>query len=159
LLQLRTRVGRKDKRSIIGLKMRLNLPIVSALVLLTSCSSTGVVPMDHGTYMISKTSAACGFRTAEGTKADLYVEANQYCSTKSQEVSTIQMTGYDGVIGQRCASAALTFRCVASNSAQDAEIDARLRQDQQQDRINNQSDMQSMPRPIVVPTTTVNVNR
>lgn len=139
--------------------MNFNVSTTSAVLFLTGCASTGIVPMDHGTYMVSKTSAACGFRTANGTKADLYVEANRFCLMKGLEVSTIHVTGYDGVIGQRCASAALTFRCVASSTAQDTEIDARLRQDQQQDRINNQGDMQSMPRPIVVPApSALNVN-
>lgn len=137
--------------------MKSNLAHMSALLFLTGCSSTGIIPMDRGRYMVSKTSAACGFRTAEGTEADLYIEANQFCSAKSQEVSTIQINGYDGVIGQRCASASLTFRCVALDSPQDAQTDARLRQDRQQDRVNNQGDMQSMPRPIVVRVPTVNV--
>ena len=48
---------------------------VGIVFLLSACSSTGVVPMDKDTYMVSKRSAQVGFGPANGAKADLYDEA------------------------------------------------------------------------------------
>jgi len=119
-------------------------------MLLVACASTGVVPMDRDSFMISKTSPACGFRSAAGTRADIYAEANQFCSARRQEVSTISSTGQDGIIGARCANAELVFRCV-NPGTMDARADERLRQDARQDRQNNQIDMLVTPRPVFVP--------
>ena len=85
-------------------------------MLLVACASTGVVPMDRDSFMILKASPACGFRSAAGTRADIYAEANQFCSARRQEVSTISSTGQDGIIGARCANAELVFRCVNSGT-------------------------------------------
>src|SRR5438309_7057323 len=41
------------------------------------CSSTGIVPMDRDTYMVSKRSAQVGFGPPLGVKADVYEEANR----------------------------------------------------------------------------------
>jgi hypothetical protein len=89
--------------------------------------------------MISKTSAACGFRSAAGTKADIYAEANQFCASRHQQVSTISSTGQDGVIGARCASAELLFRCVDPGVI-DARSEERLRQDVARERATNPND-------------------
>ena len=85
--------------------------ILSALFII-SCTSTGVVPIGSGTYMISKKAAGCGFSSAEGTKADLYIEANQYCMQNQKQLETVNVVTRDGVPFVRCASAELQFRCV-----------------------------------------------
>ena len=46
------------------------------MFILVGCSSTGVVPMDSGTYMIAKRSAQVGFGPPDGVKADVYSELN-----------------------------------------------------------------------------------
>lgn len=85
--------------------------LLLALLVVTGCS-TGVVPMGQGTYLLTKKSAGCGFSSAEGTKSDLYVEANEFCKIKQKEVKTVEVVARDGVPFVRCASAELQFQCV-----------------------------------------------
>jgi len=87
------------------------------LLLLTGCFSTGVVPMGQNHYSISKTSSACGFRDAGGVRADVYKEMNEYCTTKSLYPEVISIEALDGVLGRRCASATVEFRCVHQTEA------------------------------------------
>ncbi|RYY02755.1 MAG: hypothetical protein EOO53_10960 [Gammaproteobacteria bacterium] len=86
--------------------------VLSVTLLLTACSSTGVVPIGNSTYILSKKSAGCGFSSAEGTKSDLYVEANAYCEKQNKEIEAVIVNARDGVPFVRCASAELQFRCV-----------------------------------------------
>lgn len=92
--------------------MKILFPALSSLLFLTACMSTGPVPMGQNQYSISKTSKACGFRDAGGVKADIYEEMNEFCAKQQKvpEVTAIQAN--DGVIGIRCASATVEFRCV-----------------------------------------------
>ena len=87
------------------------LILIGALFLF-GCSSTGVVPMGQNLYTISKTSVACGFRDAGGVKADLFQEMSSFCSTKNKSPEVVTIEALDGVIGKRCASATIEFRCV-----------------------------------------------
>ena len=87
------------------------------LLLLVSCASTGPVPMGQNHYTISKTSPACGFRDAGGVKADIFQEINGFCTAKKLFPEVITIEALDGVIGQRCASATVEFRCVTSASS------------------------------------------
>lgn len=81
------------------------------------CASTGPVPMGPNKYTISKTSPACGFRDAGGTKADLMQEIAQFCMEKGMEPEPTSIETVDGVLGRRCASATIEFRCVQAASA------------------------------------------
>jgi hypothetical protein len=67
--------------------------------------------MGQGLYMDAKTSPACGFRSADGTKADLFREADAFCTARKQEMSIVDVEARDGIIGVRCASAEVHFRC------------------------------------------------
>lgn len=89
--------------------------VVLALVL-TGCASSGVVHIGQGTYMLSKKSAGCGFSSAEGTKADLYIEANAFCTEQRKQLETVNAIARDGVPFVRCASAEIQFRCVDAPS-------------------------------------------
>lgn len=64
---------------------------VFSIVLFTACSSTGVVPMDKGTYMIGKRSVQIGFGPPSGVKADVYKEANEFCAQKQKMVKTLNL--------------------------------------------------------------------
>ena len=81
------------------------------ILALTACSSTGVVPMDKGTYMVSKRSAQIGLGPADGPKADIYSEANVYCAKQEKAVETVALDMTNSGLGQP-ASASLQFRCV-----------------------------------------------
>lgn len=88
--------------------------IISFLLFITlaGCASTGVVPMGQNQYSISKTSPACGFRDAGGVRADLYREMSGFCATKNLYPEVVTIEALDGIIGRRCASATIEFRCV-----------------------------------------------
>nr|AQQ74495.1 hypothetical protein [uncultured bacterium] len=84
---------------------------IAIVALLAGCS-TGVVQVDKDTYMISEKAAGCGFATAGGQEADAYKKANEYCSSRGQQVEIVSTTAKDGVPFARCASANVKFRCV-----------------------------------------------
>lgn len=65
--------------------------LVLFTLFLTACSSTGVIPMDDGIYMIAKRSAQVGFGPPDGVKADVYIEANQFCDKKNKKVKTVKL--------------------------------------------------------------------
>ena len=65
--------------------------IIFVILLFTACSSTGVVPMDKGTYMIAKRSAQVGFGPPTAVKADVYKEANEFCAKKQKVVKTLNL--------------------------------------------------------------------
>jgi hypothetical protein len=50
--------------------------IIILILILSGCGSTGVVPMDKGTYMVADMAAGRGFSTADGPKASVYRQAN-----------------------------------------------------------------------------------
>lgn len=86
---------------------------VAALSLtLVGCASTGVVPADRGTYMISKQSAAGVFGTPDGVRADIYVEANEYCARTGNAVETVSIEAKPAIPFVRQGSALLYFKCV-----------------------------------------------
>lgn len=82
-----------------------------SILLATGCASTGIVPMDGDTYMISKRSAQVGFGPPVAAKAEIYKQANTFCAAKGQKVETVKYEGIDSGFG-RPASASLQFRCV-----------------------------------------------
>ena len=84
--------------------------IIFSFVFLGACSSTGVIPMDSGTYMIGKRSAQMGFGPPEGTKADVYIEANDFCKKQGKGVETIKLDVTNSGFA-RPGNVSLTFRC------------------------------------------------
>lgn len=78
---------------------------------LAACSSTGIVPMDGETYMVSKRSAQVGFGPAVGAKADIYREANDFCAKQNKKVKTVSLEMTDSGFA-RPASASLQFQCM-----------------------------------------------
>ena len=91
-----------------------NIPSFLAAASLVACASTGPVPMGQNLYSVSKTSAACGFRDAGGVRADLFQEMNEFCTAKKLFPELVTIEALDGVIGRRCASATIEFRCVTA---------------------------------------------
>lgn len=76
------------------------------------CSSTGIVPMDKDIYMISKREAQIGFGPADGAKAYVYRQANEFCAKQNKKVETVNLNMTNSGFG-RPASASLEFRCVS----------------------------------------------
>lgn len=83
-----------------------------ALALLVSaCASSGVIPMDKGTYLITKRSTQVGTGTPVGTKSKVYAEANAFCAADGLALETVNLA----VNASRVAhpgSVELQFRCV-----------------------------------------------
>jgi hypothetical protein len=85
-------------------------------LILTGCSSTGVVPTGPDTYMLAKRSLAPGATGAEVT-ADLYREANAFCAEEKKQLLTVNVTAQDYRPFVRLANSKLEFRCVAEGVA------------------------------------------
>jgi hypothetical protein len=73
--------------------------------------------MGQNLYTVSKTSPACGFKDAGGVKADLFQEMSAFCASKNLSPEVVTIEGLDGVIGKRCASATIEFRCVTTEQS------------------------------------------
>lgn len=77
-----------------------------------ACASTGVVPMDKGTYLIAKKSAQIGFGPPIGIKGEAYTEANEFCAKEGKVVETVKLEETNAGLA-RSAAVSLEFRCVA----------------------------------------------
>ena len=80
-------------------------------LMLAGCQSTGVVPIDHDSYMIGKKDGSPGIGVSLTNKAEVYREANVFCREKSLEVKTLYVTTTPAMPG-RLGSTELQFRCV-----------------------------------------------
>jgi hypothetical protein len=83
--------------------------ILIVCLALTACS-TGIVPMDEGTYMIGKDGGV--LVSQESTKAYVYSEANAFCAERSMVVETIKVETRGPIPFVRPAQAQLQFKCV-----------------------------------------------
>lgn len=97
----------------INLKMKVLL--ILTILLVSACSSSGVVSVGEDTFLITEKAAGCGFSSAEGTKVDVYIKANAHCASLNKDLVTVNITARDGVPLVRCASAELEFKCVDKN--------------------------------------------
>lgn len=91
--------------------MKKTLALVVGPLILSGCASSGVVPMDKGTFLITKRSMQVGTGSPVGTKSKVYAEANAFCESKGLAVETVNLD----VSSSRVAhpgSVALQFRCV-----------------------------------------------
>lgn len=85
---------------------------LALLFSLVACASTGVVPMDKDTYLIAKKSAQVGFGPPIGVKAEVYVEANEFCGRQNKAVETVALDLTNSGFA-RSAAVSLQFRCIA----------------------------------------------
>ena len=97
--------GRKMKHHII--------PIITIVILLTGCASTGVIPMSQDSYYIGKKDGSPGLGVSLSNKAKVYKEAYAFCSKKGLEVYVLRETVTPAAIG-RLGSTELHFKCVAT---------------------------------------------
>ena len=81
------------------------------LILLCSCASTGVVPLGQDTFMIGKKDGTPGLGVSLSNQADVYKEANAFCSTKNMQVETLNLI-VTPAAPARLGSAELHFKCV-----------------------------------------------
>jgi len=84
----------------------------SMLTLLASaCASTGIVPADRDTYIVSERGPTVGISRPVRQTASVYKQANEFCGKQNKQVETVNLDQLDSGIG-RPASATLQFRCV-----------------------------------------------
>lgn len=87
------------------------LQSVLCVAALAGCASSGVVQTNANEYMLAKSSAGGMFVSGESVKADLYIEANEFCSKRGMVVETIAAEGKNAIPFARTSSASLNFRC------------------------------------------------
>lgn len=92
-----------------------NLFIILFVLSISACQSTGVIPMDHGTYMIGKKDGSPGLGVSLSNKAEVYKEANAFCHEKGLVVEAIKVTVSPAKLA-KLGSTELEFKCVASAS-------------------------------------------
>lgn len=85
---------------------------LAALPVLSGCASTGIIPVGDGVFMISKQSAAGIFGTPAGVEADIYRQANAFCTARHQVLQTVDVQTQNAVPFAHEGSATLHFRCV-----------------------------------------------
>lgn len=84
---------------------------LSVILLVSACSSTGVVPMNQNTFLIAKKQAQVGFGPPIGIKGEAYTEANAFCDTQGKTIETVNYEETNaGAL--RSAAVSLEFRCV-----------------------------------------------
>ncbi len=84
-------------------------------VLVSGCQCTGVVPMDHDTYMIAKKDGSPGLGVSLKNKAAVFREANDFCHTKGLEVEAVDVkvrSARPAMLGYT----ELHFRCVLAGA-------------------------------------------
>ena len=85
--------------------------LIITTLIISSCSSTGVIPMGNNTYMIGKKDGYPGVGVSLSVRAEVYNEAVEFCTKKKLEVKTLNITTLPAVPGQ-LGSTELQFSCV-----------------------------------------------
>lgn len=93
------------------MEIHLKQGIAFLAVGLVACASTGVVPMDKGTYLIAKKSPQVGFGPPIGIKGEAYTEANEFCAKEGKTVETLKLEETNAGFA-KSAAVSLEFRCV-----------------------------------------------
>jgi hypothetical protein len=91
--------------------VNLKIALAFSALAIVGCSSTGVIPMDRDSYMIGKKDGMPGLGVSLSNKAEVYKEANDFCSNNGLEVETLRVTtssAKPGVLGYT----ELQFKCV-----------------------------------------------
>lgn len=88
--------------------------LIFLILLLSACASTsGVVPLGGGTFMVSRSEK--GFdTTGSRVKAAALKEANAYCLSNGKTIEIVNTTSKDMVPFTSDAQAEVEFKCVSS---------------------------------------------
>lgn len=85
-------------------------------LLLSGCGSTTFIPLDNGTYLMSRSKAQLFYGQPIGTRAVVYREANELCAKQNKKVETISCE-MQNQVPFRPGNVSLKFRCVADNDS------------------------------------------
>lgn len=101
-------------------KSVLKLTIIGLITILFSgCASTGVIPLGQDSYLIGKKDGSPGVGVSFAVKAEVYQEANEFCSKKNLEVKTLEVNTIAAAPG-RLGSTELRFKCIKSGSTSES---------------------------------------
>ena len=87
------------------------LLLTFSMLLIIGCSSTGIIPLDRDSYMIGKKDGMPGLGVSLSNKAEVYKEANEFCSGKNLEVETLRVVTEPAKPAQ-LGYTELHFRCI-----------------------------------------------
>ena len=90
--------------------------VFTSTALLTSCQSTGVIPMDQDSYYIGKKDGSPGLGVSLSNKAKVYGEASAFCSEKGLVVDVMHET-VTPAAPARLGSTELQFKCIVSGGS------------------------------------------
>lgn len=93
--------------------MKIIGPILCTLLIAACTTTTGVVPIGSGVYMLGE--QAGWDYSGSKVKARLYQQASEYCATKGAKVVPVNSAAQDA--GWQYASAEIQFRCTHPLSA------------------------------------------
>jgi hypothetical protein len=94
-----------------NLRCRAFAALLPLTLVIAACASTGVVPADRDTYIVSESKLTVGFSRPVRQTASVYRQANKFCAKQNKQVETVNLDQVDSGLGRQ-ASASLQFRCV-----------------------------------------------
>lgn len=93
--------------------MKVLYPILLA-GLITACSSSGPIATGKDTYMITKQSAGGVMVPGASVKAEILVEANQFCAKAGKSMQLLNSEAKNAIPFARMSSAEIQFSCVSN---------------------------------------------
>jgi hypothetical protein len=87
--------------------------VVGSLCELCACASSGVIPVGDGVLMLTKKGAGGMLTTGDELLADLYQEANTYCTSNGGKVQTVDTETANAIPFVHMPYAKLRFRCAS----------------------------------------------
>ena len=89
--------------------------VAAFTLLFAACSSSGVIQVNPGAYMVSATGTSPAFTGTEDAIRKAYREATEFCGQTGRQVDTISLDKVEQAIA-RPGRATLHFRCVESDA-------------------------------------------
>lgn len=86
--------------------------IILIAIALAGCSSSGPIQTGQNTYLLTKTSAGGVFKPGASVKADLLVEANEFCAKSGKQIELTSSDAKNAIPFARMSSAEIQFKCV-----------------------------------------------
>ena len=89
-------------------KIVLMFAIAASLV---GCASSGPIPTGNGAYLLTKQSAGGVFKPGASVKADLLIEANEFCAKSGKQIQLLSADSKNAIPFARTSSAEIQFKC------------------------------------------------
>lgn len=78
---------------------------------LLACASSGPIPTGDGAYLLTKQSAGGVFKPGASVKADLLIEANEFCGKSGKQIQLLSANSKNAIPFARTSSAEIQFKC------------------------------------------------